>query len=444
MVRQLHALNAKLMVSVWPKFDPNSVVGREFAARGLFLPGTDWVDFLNPQARALYWKQFSSRMLSLGIDAWWQDATEPENDALASRMTFAGPGDRFRLVDPLLVSKTVYEGQRKDAPDRRVFILTRSAFLGQQRYAAATWSGDIGSNWESLRRQIPAGLNYSITGLPYWNTDAGGFFRPGEGQYSDPAYHELFLRWLQFATFSPLMRVHGYQTKTEPWRYGSTVESQVREYLELRYRLLPYVYSQAAKVTFDGSTLMRPLVMDFPRDEQALAQKHEYMFGPSLLVAPVLQPGVQQWSVYAPATPGGWFNWWTESKISGGRTTVVEAPLAEVPLLVRAGSIVPLGPVQQYAGQDQTGKLELRVYPGADADFTLYEDAGVNYAYEDGAYTTISFHWNNRLRKLVIGGRSGSYPGMITKRQLTVHMAGSSASNDKCVLYTGERMTVAL
>jgi alpha-D-xyloside xylohydrolase len=383
-------------------------------------------------------------MLSLGIDAWWQDATEPENDALAGQKTFAGPGDRFRLVYPLFVTQTVYEGQRKDAPDRRVFILTRSAFAGEQRYAAATWSGDIGNDWDTLRRQIAAGLDFSASGLPYWTTDTGGFFRPGEKQYTDSAYQERFLRWLQFSTFTPLMRVHGFQTKTEPWRYGPTLEAQQRQYLEMRYRLLPYIYSQAAAVTFHGSTLMRPLVMDFREDEQALAQKYEFMFGPSFLVAPVLQPEVQQWPVYAPSTPGGWFDWWTENKVSGGKTTATDAPLAKIPLLVKAGSIVPLGPVQQYAGEDKTGELEWRVYPGADADFTLYEDEGVNYAYEKGARSTIQLHWSDRQHTLSIGDRTGTYPGMISNRQFTVHLAGTGASNDKRVQYAGHKLAIAL
>ncbi len=444
LTRELHELNARLMVSVWSKFDQKSVVGKEFAEKSLYLPGTDWVDFFNPEARALYWKHFSNRMLSLGIDAWWQDATEPENDALAGQKTFAGPGDRFRLVYPLLVTQTVYEGQRKDAPDKRVFILTRSAFLGEHRYAAATWSGDIGYDRDTLRRQIAAGLDLSVTGLPYWTTDAGGFFRPGESQYSDPAYHERFLRWMQFATFSPLMRVHGFQSKTEPWRYGKAVESQVRQYLELRYRLLPYIYSQAANITFRGSTLMRPLVMDFPQDQQALAQKHEYMFGPSLLVAPVLRPGVSEWPVYAPSTAGGWFDWWTENKAANGESVRIDAPLAKIPLLVKAGSIIPLGPVEQYVGQNRSGDLELRVYPGADADFTLYEDEGVNYGYESGAYSTIAFHWNDRLHTLSIGQRRGSFPGLVEKRQLTVHVAGSSSAADQHVAYTGRKLSLRL
>ena len=444
LVRQLHQLHARLMVSVWSRIEPTSTVGKEFAERNFFLPGTQWVDFFNPDARALYWKEFSSRMLSLGIDAWWQDATEPENDALAGQKTFAGPGDRFRLVYPLLVTKTVYEGQRKDAPDKRVFILTRSAFPGQQHYAAATWSGDVGNDWETLRRQIAAGLNYSVTGLPYWTTDAGGFFRPGAGQYTDTGYHERFLRWLQFATFSPLMRVHGYQTTTEPWHYGSEVEAEARRYLEMRYRLLPYIYSGAAAISFHGSTLMRPLVMDFPNDERALTQKSEYMFGKSFLVAPVLQAGVKAWAVYVPATPGGWFDWWTEKKVNGGDSTALDAPLSKIPLLVIAGSIIPWGPLQQYTGEDRSGELEFRIYSGADADFTLYEDEGINYAYEGGARATISLRWDDRLHTLSIGERKGTYPGMIPTRPLTIHLAGTSASNDHHGQYTGRRISFTL
>ena len=444
LVRDLHELHVKLMVSVWSSIDPKSVLGKEFAARNMYLPGTMWIDFLNPDARALYWKNFSSRMLSLGIDAWWLDATEPENDALAGAKTFAGPGDRYRLIYPLLVTKTVYEGQRKDAPDNRVFILTRSAFLGEQRYAAAVWSGDIGSNWETLRRQIPAGLDFSITGLPYWTTDTGGFFRPGEKQYTDREYHELFLRWLQFSTFTPLMRVHGFRTQTEPWHFGEQVEAEERQYLDMRYQLLPYIYSQAAEITFHESTLMRPLVMDFQNDEKALNQKYEFMFGPSLLVAPVLQPAIKEWTVYAPATPGGWFDWWTETKVRGGMTTAMDAPLDKIPLLVKAGSIVPFGPVEQYAGEDRSGDLELRVYPGANGDFCLYEDEGVNYAYEKGAHSTIPFHWDDRGKVLTIGKQVGSYAGMAKSRNFTIHMAGTDRQSDKHLIYSGRMLTVRL
>ena len=444
LVRQLHELHARLMVSVWSRIEPNSTVGRQFAEKSFFLPGTQWVDFFNPEARDLYWKNFSSRMLSLGIDAWWQDATEPENDALAGQKTSAGPGDRFRLIYPLLVTKTVYEGQRKDAPDKRVFILTRSAFPGEQHYAAATWSGDVGNDWETMRRQITAGLDYCVTGMPYWTTDAGGFFRPGAGQYTDAGYHERFLRWLQFATFSPLMRVHGYQTTTEPWHYGNDVETEARQYLEMRYRLLPYIYSQAAEVTFHGSTLMRPLVMDFPGDERALAQKYEFLFGPSLLVAPVLQAGVKEWPVYAPPAAGGWFDWWTEKKVDGGDTVALDAPLAKIPLLAKAGSIIPWGPVEQYSGEDRSGMIELRIYPGADAGFTLYEDEGVNYAYEKGARSIIPIKWNDRLHILSIGDRTGTFPGMIANREFTLHLAGTASSSDKRVRYAGRKQSISL
>jgi alpha-D-xyloside xylohydrolase len=442
MIDRLHATNVKFMVSVWSKVDPATEVGKQFAAKGYYLPGTQWVDFFNPAAAGLYWKNFSERMLSLGIDAWWQDATEPENDDLDGRTTYAGPGDKVRLLYPLYVNKTVYEGQRKDAPAKRVFILSRSAFLGQQRYASATWSGDIGSSWESFKRQITAGLGYTASGLPYWTTDAGGFFRPGPSQYTDPAYHERFLRWFQFATFSPLQRVHGFQTDTEPWQYGDKVETEVRSYLDLRQRLLPYVYSQAAAVTFQGSTLMRPLVMDFAHDDQALAQKYEYMFGPAFLISPVLETGAVSWPVYAPVTLGGWYNFWTGSQVPPGTTTNIDAPLEQIPVLVRAGSIVPIGPVQQYAGEKPPSELEIRVYPGADGDLSLYEDEGTNYNYEKGQRSTIHFHWNDKRRELSIGARSGQFSGMLQSRQFRIVAVDSSPVRQ--VTYHGTKIVFGL
>ena len=441
MIDRLHAMNVKFMVSVWSRIDPETEVGKQFAERGYYIPGTQWVDFFNPSAASLYWKNFSERMLSLGIDAWWQDATEPENDDLAGRNTFAGPGEKVRNLFPLFVNKTVYEGQRKEAPTKRVFILSRSAFLGQQRYASATWSGDIGSSWESLKRQITAGLGYTASGLPYWTTDAGGFFRPGPGQYTDPAYHERFLRWFQFATFSPLQRVHGFQTDTEPWRYGDQVESEVRRYLDLRQQLLTYIYSEAAAITFQGSTLMRPLVMDFAHDDQALAQKYEYMFGPAFLVSPVLEADAVRWPVYAPATVGGWYNFWTGSQVPAG-TTAIDAPLERIPVLVRAGSIVPIDPVEQYAGEKPPSDLEIRVYPGADGDFSMYEDEGTNYNYEKGMRSIIHFHWNDKGRELLIEQRSGQFSGMLQSRQLEILAVDSSSARP--VLYNGKKITIRL
>ena len=442
MIDRLHAMNVEFMVSVWSRINPETDVGKQFATKGYYIPGTQWIDFFNPAAASLYWKNFSESMLSLGIDAWWLDATEPENDDLAGRSTFAGPGDKVRNVYPLLVNRTVYEGQRKDAPTKRALLLTRCAFLGQQRYAAATWSGDIGNSWDSLKRQITAGLGYTASGLPYWTTDAGGFFRPGPGQYTDPAYRERFLRWFQYATFSPLQRVHGYQTDTEAWRYGDQVEGEVRRYLDLRQQLLPYIYSQAASVTFEGSTLMRPLVMDFAHDDKALAQKYEYMFGPAFLVSPVLEAGAVSWSVYTPATSGGWYNFWTGSRVPPGATTDIDAPLDQIPVLVKAGSIVPIGPVEQYAGEKPPSDLEIRVYPGADGDFSLYEDEGTNYNYEKGQRSTIHFHWNDKRRELSIGRRDGQFSGMLQSRQFKIVAVDASSVHQ--VTYEGTRIAFEL
>ncbi len=378
------------------------------------------MDFFNPAAAAFFWRNLSARLLSLGVDAWWLDATEPENDDLEGRTTRAGPGEKMRNVYPLFVTKTVYEGQRNEAPDRRVLILTRSAFPGVQRYAAATWSGDIGCDWDAFRRQIPAGLGYMMTGMPWWTTDCGGFFRPGPGQFTDPDYQERFIRWFQFATFCPLQRVHGYQTDTEPWRYGPTVEEHVHRFLDLRYRLLPYIYSEAARVTFDGSTLMRPLVMDFPDDPLALAQEHQYMFGPALLVSPVLKPGAAEWDVYLPNSPGGWIDFWTGDTREGGCTAKSPAPLDRIPVHARAGSIVPLGPCGQYSGEMPPDPIELRVYAGADARFILYEDDGVTYGYENGARATIPMDWNEGSQTLTIGTRQGSFPGLRESRTMRI------------------------
>ena len=450
MLRTLHAQHTRLMLSVWSKIDPASEVGRGFVGHDYLIPDTQWVDFFNPAASALYWENFRTRLLPLGVDAWWLDATEPENDDLSGRRTQAGAGERMRNIYPLFVNRTVYEGLRHDAPDRRAFLLTRSAFPGQQRYASATWSGDVGNSWETLRRQVTAGLDYVVTGLPWWTTDTGGFFRPGPGQYADADYRERFLRWLQYSTFTPLQRVHGYQTDTEPWRYGERFEAETRRWLGLRYRMLPYLYSEAARVSLDGSTLMRPLVLDFPDDASALDQSYEFMFGPALLVAPVLAPGVDRWEVYLPQASGGWFDFWTGESAAGGRTISVAAPLERIPLQVRAGSILPLGPALQFTDEKPADPIELRIYPGAAADYTLYEDEGTNYAYEQGARATIPLHWDDGLQTLTLGSRTGAFPGMLEKRTFRViwvrpkHGVGDTenAAPDAIVRYDGKAITV--
>jgi alpha-D-xyloside xylohydrolase len=443
LVKKVHDLNAELMVSVWSRFDPASDVGKLFKDKNYFIPDTTWVDFTNPDATHLYWQNFSQRMLSLGIDAWWLDATEPENDDLHNRTIFLGSGDEYRLVYPLFVTKTVYEGSRKDAPGKRVMILSRSAYLGEQRNSVATWSGDIGNSWDTLRRQVTAGLDYAASGMPYWATDTGGFFRPGRTQYTDPAYRERFIRWLEFSTFSPLMRVHGYQTNTEPWNYGPEMVDQQRKLIDLRYQLLPYIYSQAANVTFSGGTIMRPLVMDFAGDPRALDQKYEYMFGPAFLVAPVLDGGVTQGNVYAPESKGGWFDWWSGKAVASGTEATLDAPVGHIPLLVRAGSIVPLGPVEQYAGEKKDAPLELRIYPGADGRFTLYADDGTSYKYEHGQRATIRLAWKDASGTLTIGARQGSYQGMPPQQQLHVRVLRNGHWSEKDVIYRGHPVSVS-
>jgi alpha-D-xyloside xylohydrolase len=422
MVRQLHDMNMRLMISVWSKIDKQSEVGKEMEEKGYYIPGSDWIDFFNPDAAALYWKNFSEKMLPYRIDAWWLDATEPENDDLQHRRILDGslPGELLRNVYPLYVNKTVYEGLRRDDPTKqRAFILTRSGFAGIQRYGTATWSGDVGHDWETLRRQITGGLGQMSAGVPWWTYDAGGFFRPGD-QYNNKEYHEMFLRWFQTATFFPLLRVHGYMSNTEPWRYGEKVEQVVSRYLDLRYRLLPYIYSEASRVSLIGSTLMRPLVMDFAHDQAALEIKHQFMFGPSILVSPVTEPGVKQWSLYLPAHDGGWIDFWSGEMRKGGMHIDVPADIETLPLFVKAGSIIPMGAAVQYASQPTDEPMEIRIYPGADATFTLYEDEGDNYHYEKGAYSTIELKWDEATATFTAGKREGSFSGMEKRQQFRV------------------------
>jgi alpha-D-xyloside xylohydrolase len=454
MVNQLHSMNMRLMISVWSKIDKESELGQKFKEKDFYIPNTDWIDFFNPNAAQFYWTNFSNKLLKpYQIDAWWQDATEPENDDLVGRKINRGtmPGERLRNVYPLYVTKTIYEGLRKDDPDRRVFILTRSGFSGQQRYAAAVWTGDVGNDWETLRRQVTAGLNYSITGMPWWTFDAGGFFRPGAGQYTDPAFHERFIRWFQFATFSPLQRVHGYQTDTEFWRFGEKVETEALRYLNLRYRLLPYIYSQAADITFNNGTLMRPLVMDFARDPKALEQNYEYMFGPSFLVAPVLEQATKQWDVYLPENQSGWINFWTGEHFDGGQTIKTEASLPTIPLFVKSGSIIPMGKFMQYSNEKEADTLEIRVYAGENAEFQLYEDEGTNYNYEDGAFSIIPFEWDEQAQTLTIDKRQGKFKGMLKKRVFKIvrvkESVGTGIKMDDSYLsveYNGKKVVIPL
>ena len=412
---ELHdSLNMRLMLSVWSKIDDNSALGKQMQQDGYYIPGTTWIDFFNPAAANAYWKNFSEKLLVHKIDAWWQDATEPENDDLVGRRVANGKwaGEQVRNVYPLLVSETVYNGLRQDDSERRAMILTRSGFPGIQRYGSTLWSGDVGNDWETLRRQIAGGLGLMAAGHPWWTYDAGGFFRPWGGQYTDQDYIQRMIRWVECATFLPLMRIHGYMSDTEPWRYGEEAETIIREQLNLRYRLLPYIYSAAAEVSREGSTLMRPLLFDFADDAEALRHETEYMFGKSILVNPVVAPDVTTYQTYLPKNKAGWYDFHTGKHYEGGQTVTTDVTLAKIPVFVKGGSILPLGPVKQYAMQDSDEPMEIRVYPGADAAYTLYMDEGDNYNYEQGAFALIKMQWDEKTGKLTVSPCEGSFAGM--------------------------------
>ena len=338
----LHQMDVRLMVSVWSKIDKNSEVGRQMQRDNYYIPGTDWIDFFNPDAAAAYWKNFSERLVPLGIDAWWQDATEPENDDLVGRRVNNGrwSGEQVRNIYPLLVNKTVYEGLQTSnthhpSPNtQHPMILTRCGFPGIQRYGSALWSGDVGNDWETFRRQIVAGLGVQAAGVPWWTYDAGGFFRPGD-QYTNQDYIERMLRWIQTSVYLPLMRVHGYMSNTEPWNYGEEAKAIIADCLKERERLRPYIERCSDRIATEGYTLMRPLVFDFADDPVALQQKYEYMFGPSLLVSPITEPGVTEWKTYLPKTEGGWMEIHTGERFEGGQTVTTKVFKEFIPVFIK-------------------------------------------------------------------------------------------------------------
>jgi len=435
MVDELHKENVHLMVSVWPFFRPGSPVYDDMVAKNLFIDKTKVAGFhparmalydaFNPEARKYYWKLINDALFKIGVDAWWLDTTEPETEGreesilLHNQVRMDGTpasGARYANLFPLMTTAAVYQGQRMASDQKRVFILSRSAFAGAQRNAAAVWSGDVNPNWETFRRQISAGLNYSMAGNPYWTTDIGGFT---VADPDDPAYRELYVRWFEFGAFCPIFRAHGTRTtnQNEIWSYGPEIQQILTSYDRLRYRLVPYIYSVAWKTTSENYTPMRALVMDFRDDPRVLNISDQFLFGPSLLANPVTEPGATTRHLYLPK--GKWFNFWTGETIEGGRAIDAPAPLTEMPLFVRAGSIVPMGPAVDYA-EPSDDPVELRIYPGADADFTLYEDDSTTYNYEKGAHATIKFYWSDASRNLAIGAREGTYPGMSAVRNFKI------------------------
>jgi alpha-D-xyloside xylohydrolase len=460
LMQELHADHTHLIISVWGRFDQGSTNWQELEQAGglypevydhILVPGKfQYYDPFNPTARRIYWQQISRELFADGIDGWWLDASEPELKGnwgeFHNYMTAAGPGTKVFNAYPLMHTTGIYQGQRAETSDKRVFILTRSAYAGQQRNSAVTWSGDIASTWDSFARQIPAGLNFAASGIPYWNTDIGGFFGNNP---DDPKFVELFTRWFQFGAFCPMFRVHGTTKPKEMWRFDEATQKILISYDKLRYHLLPYIYSTAWMVTHDDYTMMRPLVMDFRADTNVFTISNQFMFGPALMACPVTGSGETSRSVYLPAGPG-WFDFWTGKKLSGGQSVTAASPIETMPLYVRAGSIIPYGPDIQYATQS-SDPIELRVYRGDDGHFTLYEDENDNYDYEKGVYATIPFYWDDTKQTLTIGKRKGKFPGMMKDRTFRIvwvsarHGAGISHEEkpDVTVQYTGSAVTVS-
>lgn len=445
--------HARVMISVWGKFYPGTanyavMHDRGFLYQPLLWEGIrDWVGFpytdydaFNPAARQLFWEQVRDQLFAKKFDAWWMDATEPDIssppdlDQQKARMspTALGSGARMLNAYALENSRGVYEGQRSTAPDQRVFILTRSGFAGIQRYGSATWSGDMSCTWESMRRQIAAGLGYSISGVPYWSMDIGGFTAPprflGKKLAGDALdeWCELNARWFEFGTFVPLTRLHGESQLREPWAFGGDTHpayQTIVKFNRLRYQLLPYIYSLAGAVTHDDATFLRPLVMDFPHDRAARALDDEYLFGPALLVAPVTEYKARQRPIYLPATEGGWYDFWTGRQHAGGQAITAEAPYDQIPLFVRAGSILPFGPDREYTTEKAADPTTVIVYAGANGQFSLYEDDGLSYGYERGEFARIPLSWNEASRTLTLGTRTGHFPGMLAERTFRIVIA---------------------
>lgn len=464
MVDTLHRENFHLMISVWPFFEPGSKEYDYMEKQGWFIDKFKYAklpyhqdamavyDPSNPEARKYYWGLMDKALFNIGLDAWWMDTTEPETEGQEENIQlghkiYIGSGDRYVNIFPLMTTGAVYQGQRASSDKKRVFILSRSAFAGSQRNSLTAWSGDINSDWFSYRRQIPAGLNFALSGLPYWTTDIGGFV---SGNPNDPAYRELFIRWFQYGAFCPVFRVHGTRTTdhNELWSYGPEAQKILTSYDELRYRLMPYTYSLAWMVTHDSYTPMRPLAMDFRTDQRALNIGDQFMYGPAILVSPVTEPAATERRMYLPKAR--WYDFWTGASQEGGVAINAAAPLDRIPLYVRAGAIVPVGPEIEWAAEKPADPIELRVFRGANGAFTLYEDENDTYDYEKGVYATIPIEWNEAKQTLTIGERKGSFPGMLAKRTFQIvfvkegHGVGGASTQqaDKTVSYTGALVTV--
>ena len=509
LIQNVHKKHAHFMISIWASFGPQTQQFRELNEKGLLMPFETWpqsgishiwppvmkypsgvkvYDAFHPEARAIYWKYLKT-LYDYGTDAWWMDSTDPDffnpRESDYEHKVYGGTWRSQRNAFPLETVRGIYQSQRKDYPNssKRVFIMTRSSYAGQQHYGSNMWSGDVNSSWDMLRKQVPAGLSYTLTGNPNFNTDIGGFFcgsynTKGSGSApKNPQFQELYVRWMQYGLFCPVFRSHGADAPREIWQFGKKGEpvyDAIEKMIRLRYRLIPYLYSMAWQVTSNNGSYMLPLFADFAHDKKVWNMTDEFLFGPSILAAPIVDPqyteekiirtdamtgwnkndvGGQKedvkgidWTATKTATkylPKGitWYDFWTGKQYKGGQNVTLETSLDRVPMFVRPGSILPLGPEMQYVGEKAWDNLELRVYPGAEGYFTLYEDEGDSYNYEKGIYSTITFQWNDKSRTLTIGSRKGEYPGMLKSRKFTIVMPDGKTQT---VDYDGTEKTVKL
>jgi alpha-D-xyloside xylohydrolase len=479
MADTIHRMNSKIMISVWPSFGVSTELFQAYSNNNMLIDIKTWpmncparsYDAYNPKARDMYWDKLNQEIFSLGFDALWLDGVEPIHKNPEPQdfdvMTHAGAFERVKNVYPLLTCEGVYKNWRKTTAEKRVLLLPRSGFAGQQRTGSVVWSGDVQSEWSVLRKQISAGLNFSLCAAPYWNTDIGGFFAgrfntctPGAGASvqeqelasekkpfythggeKNPEFQELYVRWMQFGAFTPVMRSHGTFVPREIYQFGERGEWPFdiqEQYINLRYSLLPYIYSTAWDVTCNAGTFMRALMMDFPADSNVWDLDDEYLFGRSILVAPVTEFGQTEKKVYLPKG-SAWYDFWTFEKFEGGTETVKAAPKDVLPLFVRAGSIIPRGPKVQYSTEKDWSVLDIHLYPGANGEFVLYEDEFDNYNYESGCYSEIRMLWNEQEQTLTICDRKGTFRGMLTCRRFNLHFPGQEA---KSCVYSGSEVKI--
>jgi alpha-D-xyloside xylohydrolase len=507
MIDNVHKKHAHFMISIWASFGPMTKQFRELEKIGCLMPFETWpqsgishvwppmkdypsgvkvYDAFHPEARAIYWKYLKT-LYDYGCDAWWMDSTDPDffnpRESDYAHKVYGGTWRSQRNAFPLETVRGIYQSQRKDDRGKRIFIMTRSSYAGQQHYGSNMWSGDVNSSWDMLRKQVPAGLSFTLTGNPNFNTDIGGFFcnsynTKGSGSApKNPQFQELYVRWMQYGLFCPVFRSHGADAPREIWQFGQKGEpvyDAIEKQIRLRYRLIPYLYSIAWQVTSNNDSYMRPLFSDFAADKKVWNMTDEFMFGHNILACPIVDPQYTEekvirtnamtgwdrkevnsekvnseqldWTAKKSAVkylPKGatWYDFWTNKSVKGGQSVTLETSFDRVPMFVRAGSILPLGPEMQYVGEKSWDNLEIRVYPGANGSFTLYEDEGDSYNYEKGVYSTIPFSWNDKARKLTIGARKGEFPGMLKSRQFTIVLPDGRQQQ---VSYNGAECVISL